>query len=80
MQPAFNNERTATYASIAVKDTAQMLATWRAGEIRDVHQQMSQLTLKVITQAMFDVDVTETALEIGEALETIMLHYSRIAG
>ena len=79
MQPAFNNERIATYASMTVEDTARMLATWRAGEIRDVHREMSQLTVKVITQAMFGVDVTETALEIGEALETIMLHYSHQA-
>jgi len=79
MQSAFNSERIATYTSTVVADTAQMLAKWQSGEIYDVHQEMSQLTVKVITQAMFGVDVTETALEIGEALETIMLHYSHQA-
>ena len=75
MQTAFNSDRIATYASTIVADTAQMLTTWQPGEIRDIHQEMSQLTVKVITQAMFGVDVTETALEIGAALDTIMLHY-----
>ena len=75
MQSAFNSDRIATYASTIVADTAQMLTKWQPGKIRDVHQEMSQLTVKVITQAMFGVDVTETALEIGEALDTIMLNY-----
>ena len=75
MQPAFSSDRIAGYASMIVADTAQMLARWRTGEIRDVHQEMSQLTIKVITQAMFGVDVRETALEIGGALDTIMVHY-----
>ena len=75
IQPAFTAERITGYASAIVTDTAQMLAKWRSGEIYDVHQEMSQLTIKLITQAMFGVDVAETALEIGKALDTIMLHY-----
>ena len=75
IQPAFSSDRIAGYASIIVANTAQMLTTWRAGEIRDIHREMSQLTIKAIAQTMFGVDVTETALEIGEALETIMLQY-----
>ncbi|MDJ0691420.1 MAG: cytochrome P450 [Xenococcaceae cyanobacterium MO_188.B32] len=79
MQPAFSSERIAGYASIIVANTAQMLTTWRAGEIRDIHREMSQLTIKAIAQTMFGVDVTETVLEIGETLDTIMLHYVRQA-
>ncbi|MDJ0632748.1 MAG: cytochrome P450 [Xenococcaceae cyanobacterium MO_188.B29] len=75
IQPAFTAERIAGYASTIVADTSQMLAKWRSGEIYDIHQEMSQLTIKLITQTMFGVDVTETALEILEALDTIMLHY-----
>ena len=75
IQPAFTAERIAGYASTIVADTAQMLEKWRPGKIYDIHQEMSQLTIKLITQAMFGVDVAETALEIGKALDTIMLHY-----
>ncbi|PZD75080.1 Pentalenene oxygenase [Acaryochloris thomasi RCC1774] len=75
MQPAFTQERIAAYAATAVEDTAQMLSTWKAGEVRDIHQEMSQLTVKVITRALFGVDITQTALETGEALEAIMLQY-----
>ena len=75
MQPAFSSDRIAGYASTIVADTAQMLTTWQTGEIRDIHRDMSQLTIKLIAQTMFGVDVTETALEIGAALDTIMLQY-----
>ncbi len=65
----------AHYAATVVADAAQVLDCWRVGEVRDVHQEMSQLTVRVITQAMFGVEVVETALEIGEAMEAIMVRY-----
>ncbi|ABW31834.1 cytochrome P450 [Acaryochloris marina] len=52
-----------------------MLGTWKTGEIHDIHQDMSQLTVKVITKVLFGVDITQMALEIGDALESILLQY-----
>ncbi len=75
MQPAFTQEKIAAYATTAVEDTAQMLRTWTGGDTLDIHQEISQLTVKVITKALFGVDVTATALEIGDALDAIMLQY-----
>ena len=74
MQTAFNSDRIATYASGIIEETSQMLSTWRE-EIIDIHHEMSQLTVKVITQSMFGVDTTETTREIIKALDTIMLQY-----
>ena len=74
MQSAFSKDRLATYAEKVVADTDLMLENWRSPE-RDVHQEMSLLTIKIIMQAMFGVDATETAKEIAEALNTVMLQY-----
>lgn len=74
MQSAFSSDRIASYASGIVGETSRMLATWRE-EVIDIHYEMSLLTVKVITQSMFGVDATETAKEIMEALDTIMLQY-----
>lgn len=74
MQSAFSSDRIASYASGIVEETSRMLATWRE-EVIDIHHEMSELTVKVITQSMFGVDGTETAKEIMEALDTIMLQY-----
>ena len=74
MQTAFSSDRIKTYASGIVEETSRMVSSWREETI-DIHQEMSQLTVKVITQSMFGVDTTETAREIAEALDTIMLQY-----
>jgi cytochrome P450 len=75
MQTAFNSEKIAAYASTTVEHTNQMLALWQLEEIYDVHQEMSQLTIKLITQSLFDFNATETAQELSNAFNTIMLNY-----
>lgn len=79
MQSAFNSNSIANYATNIVENTAQTLETWQLGKVLDIYQEMSQLTVKVITQSMFGVDATETALAIGEALDMIMLQYFKQA-
>ena len=75
MQSAFNRDRLNNYAAEIVADTELMLNTWRSGEIRDVHQEMSLLTVKVIMRAMFGIDAINTAAEITQALNTVMVQY-----
>lgn len=75
MQPAFHKERIEAYAEAMVTDTDQMLETWQDGETLDIHQEMMQLTLKIIAKTLFGVDVAKVALEIGEALDAIMVGY-----
>ena len=79
MQSAFNKDRFAAYGAKVVADTGSMLGTWRSGEIRDIHREMSLLTAKAIAQTMFGVDVTNIAEEIVEAIDKIMLQYSHQA-
>ena len=79
MQSAFNSDRLSNYATQVVADTDLMLENWRLGEIRDVHREMSLLTAKIIMQAMFGVDATETAEKIVKAVDEIMQQYSHQA-
>src|SRR5262244_3624595 len=57
-QPAFHRERIAAYAATMADYTEQMLATWRNGEERDVHQEMMNLALRIVGKTLFDSDVT----------------------
>lgn len=77
MQPAFTQERIAAYGATAVEETARMLSTWKDKDTRDIHREMSQLTVKVIAKTLFGVNVIATALEICDALDAIMLQYYR---
>jgi len=71
-QPAFHRERIAAYAATMAEYTEQMLATWRGGEERDVHEEMLNLALRIVGKTLFDADVTRDAKEVGETLDVLL--------
>jgi cytochrome P450 len=70
-QPAFHRERIASYAKIMTDYTGQMLASWHDGEARDIHQEMMQLTLRIVVRALFNVEAEELG-KISSALNVLM--------
>lgn len=54
MQPAFHRAEVARYGSIMTNETARTLETWSTG-LRDVYRDMSQLTLRAISRAIFGI-------------------------
>ena len=71
-QPAFHRERIAAYAATMANYTEQMLATWRNGEERDIHQEMMNLALRIVGKTLFDADVTRDAREVGDTLDMLL--------
>src|SRR6266700_765209 len=67
-QPAFHRDRISAYGSIMVRHTERMLAGWQAGTVRDIHADMTQLTLEIIAKTLFDADVHGEARDAGTAL------------
>src|SRR5262249_34922584 len=72
MQPAFHKNRIAEYGQIMVASAERLLASWRAGETRDVHPDMMHLTLEIAARTLFDADVAGDAREVGLAMEEMM--------
>jgi cytochrome P450 len=70
-QPAFHRERVSSYANIMTDYAGQMLATWQAGETRDIHQEMMRLTLRIVVRALFNVEAEQTE-EISSAMNFVM--------
>jgi cytochrome P450 len=70
-QPAFHRERVSSYAKIMTGYTEQMLASWKEGEGRDVHQEMMQLTLRIVVRALFNVEAEQTT-NISSAMNVLM--------
>jgi cytochrome P450 len=68
-QPAFHRERTEGYGAIMVAHAARMASRWREGEVRELHDDMMQLTMGIVAEALFGADVGDHAREVGEALE-----------
>jgi cytochrome P450 len=70
-QPAYYRERVASYAGIMTDYTEQMLSGWRDGAIIDVHQEMMNLTLRIVVRTLFGVEAENTD-KISGALNTMM--------
>ena len=72
-QPAFHRERIASYAKIMTGYAEQMLASWKNkdGETCDIHQEMMQLTLRIVVRALFNVESEEIG-EISAAMNVLM--------
>src|SRR5262249_7793490 len=56
-QPAFHRERINAYATVMVDSTLRMLAGWRDGATRDVHEDLMHLTLDIVSRTLFGADV-----------------------
>ena len=70
-QPAFHRERIASYAKIMTDQVDQTLSTWHDGETRDIHQEMMQLTLRIVVRALFNVEAEQTG-KISLAMNVLM--------
>jgi cytochrome P450 len=67
-QPAFHRERINRYAQTMIRYTHELLADWADTMVRDVHEDMMRLTLRVVGKTLFDTDFASAAPDIGESL------------
>ncbi|UPV73665.1 cytochrome P450 [Halorussus limi] len=72
IEPSFHPDRISTYAEMMVDSTERATARWRDGEVRDVHSEMTALTLDIVGRALFGVDLRDDSERVGEALEVVM--------
>ncbi len=68
LQPAFHHERVAAYSRTMVEHTAEMLSIWQDGEVRDVHQDMMRLTMKIVGEVLFGDSLASDVEDAGRAL------------
>lgn len=71
LQPAFSPRRMGGYASAIVAKTTGMLDRWRPGETRNIVDDMTHLTLEIIAKVFYDVELTGTVAQLGEAVRTL---------
>jgi cytochrome P450 len=71
VQPAFQIRRMAHYADIVVEKVQQMMADWPSAGDVNIADAMTHLTLTIIAQALFDVDVERRAPQLRDAVRVI---------
>src|SRR5947199_341988 len=77
-QPAFHRDRLAMYAKTIAEYSHEAVSSWRDGEVRDLHQDMMELTLRIVAKLMFGVEVGEQTQRVSHALNLLMKHSSGI--
>lgn len=75
VEPAFHPDRIAGYGETMVEYTERRLDAWETPTVTNVHEEMMGVTLEIVADALFDVDIREAESEIGEALDTVMQHF-----
>ncbi len=75
-QPAFHRKRVASYGETMVNYAERLLTSWQAsaerGAVRDVNEDMVNLTLEIVAKTLFHVDIADGAHEISDALDVFM--------
>ncbi|WP_255195489.1 cytochrome P450 [Halorarius litoreus] len=71
-QPAFDPRRITSLADRMVEHTRSHIADWDDGDVVDIREEMAQLTVKIIVDAMFATTVDDDTTErIQAALEPL---------
>jgi cytochrome P450 len=76
VQSAFHHENIVEYGKVMVDCTARMLDAWENDIVRDIHQDMTRLTLEIVTQALFGATVQDRATDVATGLKSMMEEFS----
>lgn len=66
--PAFHPQRIAGYADMMTALAVESMGRWRDGAVIDLNAEMMRLTLRIVSRALFDIDMTGDVSAIGAAL------------
>ena len=80
IQPMFHRQRIAGYAETMVALAGRVTEGWQDGETRDIHAEMSRLTLLIVAKTLFDTDIDDHSNEIGEVVTTLITSYFSTLG
>ena len=74
IQPTFHRQRLVAFGSLMTAATLAMLERWERcaerSEVLDVSAEMMRLTLRIIGQALFSLDLSAQANTVGQALRS----------
>jgi cytochrome P450 len=75
MQPAFHRERLARMAEGMVATVADATRGWQNGEMRAINHDMIEITLRIVTQALFGAEVGNDLARIRRTSPALTDHF-----
>lgn len=76
VQPAFHHENIVEYGKVMVDCAARMLDAWEDNTVRDIHQDMTHLTLEIVTRALFGATILARANDVATGLQSMMEEFT----
>ncbi len=73
LMPAFHKTRIDAYRDDMVRITEEMLSRYRVGEKRDVHNDMTELTLRVATKTLFGEDEGDRGIALARLMQSWLM-------
>jgi cytochrome P450 len=62
VQPAFHHTRLASYVDVMARVATELTDTWRAGEVRQVDDDMQRLAITVVGETLFSTELGKRAV------------------
>jgi cytochrome P450 len=75
IQPVFARNRILSYGPAMVTATERMLAGWKPGEARDIHEEMMRVTLAIAAKTLFNTEVDSDAQSIAHAMAVMQNNF-----
>jgi cytochrome P450 len=78
MQPAFHRKQLATFGRLMTGATGSMLERWQhtaGNQTLDVAEEMVRLTLQIVSQALFSIDLSDETDTVGQAFTALMVPF-----
>ena len=72
VQPAFHKKVVEGYATIIEQYTQEMLKTWHAGDTVDLSRAMQELTLRIVSKSLFNIDLSHQLSALGDAFNSMI--------
>lgn len=69
LMPAFQKTRIDGYRDDMAALSTELVDRWRDGEVRDVHADMTELTLRIATKTLFGEDAGEDGLRLAQRMQ-----------
>jgi cytochrome P450 len=80
MQPAFHRKQLATFGTLMTGATVSMLERWQHAaednQTLDVSEEMMRLTLRVVGQALFSIDLSDESDTVSQAFTALLTPFT----
>ncbi len=77
-QPSFQGDQLQKYAAGMTAAAHHILEDWQPGQTRDIHADMTRLTMEIAAQAFLGTSVVDKADRVGRAMQTVIEHFANI--